>query len=486
MRKSVSSVPQRATSFPSKNKRVYHESRKSKPRVSFSILPPTRITFESDSDSSDGEVLRNVSFNSRVSQFLTEKDRQRSLKYHQGSATMMTDTTQKVNEFDRANEMLMDIIEEIEADNISVDGFLRDAIALNLITVENARNVLDDFELENKSEKDLNNNFSSSNPVDNLAKSVFEQSITPTNKLLDLLSTLKNKDLTKCCKYTLGKLCQLTSFEDYEAVQKLAQKQFSHTVLSRTQSDEDSITSEIPDDSSFTDPAGISCSSSDTFDDSSGLGSEIDFYNDTKLNSTLQFKQNENYKTSAAAVKQALPTLIEGGVLKPIQVWGIIGSKDNEELLKKFSYEISLSLKTSRISVSPKQKPRKNNSSQRNYAGPSRECDETIAADLGYCSYHSELDSPTSVEMPHGKNTDSCNVIKKRPFTITSARSNSLKFNLRSSMPVVNQNHWRIGRRSSENDSLTCKGKCLSCVGYHVSGYNYTQGHELIRCLYSR
>lgn len=455
----MSTVLQRKTSLPSKRTGGRKEARKVIPRVSFSLLPPIQITFfESDSDSSDEWEIRKATFNSRVSQFFYENDRERcSLKYHQCMSNQettvgATDTPENVNELDCANEMLMDIMEEIEADNISVDGCLRDAITLNLINLQDARNVLDDFDVEIA--KDVNNNFSSSKSVGDMKENDYEQSDTPTDKLIDLLSTFKTADLTKCCRHTLGKLCQLTSFEDYETVQK----QFSHTLISRITSDEDSTTSEILDDSSVTDPTEISSSSTDTLDDSSGIGSEIDFQCGTNLNSTLEPKQNANRNSTIAAVKQALPALIDGGVLKPIQVWGIIGSKDDEELLNRFSKEISVSLKISSPNINSSQK---NPFQQRNYA--CRGHDEAAIADLGYCSYQSELDSPTSSEthLSAGKNMDSNNVIKTRPFTITSARSSSLKLNVRSSISVVNQNHRRMGRRSSEIDSFTCKGKCL-------------------------
>lgn len=479
MRRHGISTACRTYSLPGRGKAAYgfKKSRKLKPRVSFSTLPPAKIEFESETESSENQASKITTFNARVAQFLNEKDKQRSIKYDQcvnGKEREIPQRTENeaevINNLDSVNELLMDIIEEIEAENITVEDCLRDAISMKVIDVTEAKTVLVDFEMKStKTEIDNNNNNSIKRNVIDTKPVSADADLCDSNqksveKLLDLLSTLKTVDLSKCCKYTLGKLCQLTSYEDYENVQKRAansrnQNQSQNTIDGRIPSDEDSTTSEFPEESSYTDASCLSSSSSDNFEESSGLGSENEFQNGPNFQRTNSKQKDPS--ASAASVKQALPTLIDEGVLKPRQVWGIMGSKDSEELLRRFISELSFSLRNKQIRETENDHDFGNNFWINQFIP--EDCDSSVFSDLGYCSLPSDRDSPTSDNGHTSLNRANAfhkfgKATKSRPFTITSARSRQAKFAFKTSTPTKLYRSEQERNFSSEGDTpLTCK-----------------------------
>ncbi|XP_076815800.1 uncharacterized protein LOC143461800 isoform X2 [Clavelina lepadiformis] len=121
-----------------------------------------------------------------------------------------------VNEIDQINELLMDILEEIEAENISLNRCLYDLVKVNLLSDKLASTVSPTYEESCRKYKETGD------------KEVLENQLPETDrercveKLLDVLTNLGLETLSKCRNCILGRLCQLSTYEDYETAQKAA------------------------------------------------------------------------------------------------------------------------------------------------------------------------------------------------------------------------------------------------------------------------
>nr|XP_039256768.1 uncharacterized protein LOC120333414 [Styela clava] len=344
----------RAKSLPA-DPRIRNKERKLKGRVSFSSRPPIKIEFDSDATEYNASPIpKEQLFTYKCEQFRNEKKESRC--YTKNKDHLLVEIPKKVerdcsNDLDSVNEMLMDILEEIEVENITIEDCLRDAVYLQILEEEDAKDVIPTFTVEKYNftyENDNNNNNKASINSDKES-----ENSTQIDKLLDIFSALPTKDLAKCCKYTLGKLCQLTSYEDYEHIQKIA----ASVCESFRDSPVPSIVSEIShersrnwsndsyDGSFFTDSSNdtnyLSSGSSENFEYLSSE-SERDFKIDAKC---LEIPNEHSVNT----VKDILPVLVEEGILQPRQVWGILELPDQNEMLKRLIKEMSNSTGSAKL-----------------------------------------------------------------------------------------------------------------------------------------
>ena len=196
-------------------------------RVSFSALPPIEYHISdkpSPAESSVSEVSKDISATqtSEISKLAAEvEDSGSSAPFSTSSATsqgelknldgISIDSSLKpLNEADRANELLFDILEEIEADNISLIRCLDDLVSSELLNRDMAVMIYPNY----KNLQPPNSNGAESVPPD--------ESRDIIDRLLDVLTNLKLEVLEKCHKLILGKLCQLSSPKDFEKTQRKA------------------------------------------------------------------------------------------------------------------------------------------------------------------------------------------------------------------------------------------------------------------------
>ncbi|XP_078491487.1 uncharacterized protein LOC100180752 [Ciona intestinalis] len=241
------------------------------------------------------------------------------------------------NEIDQINELLMDILEEIEAENISLNRCLADLVTEKLLTQEMANSVTPTYS-EN------------SDCVENdLSEADRERAV---EKLLDVLTNLGLITLTKCRNLILGRLCQLSSYEAFENAQKAAAALKVDNDV--TDDVSNSIFVEAPSAEKLKPTAsGRNPSSEDS--ELSATESDEDFHglrhklgrhhNDVTADAIKEVDEEGQDGSDPVApsleekdVKSVLPLLIDNSAIEPKNVWSILSSESETEQKQKLKF----------------------------------------------------------------------------------------------------------------------------------------------------
>nr|CAB3262599.1 uncharacterized protein LOC100180752 [Phallusia mammillata] len=347
-------------------------SKKKGARVSFSQLPPVEIELEpqnSDWDSKSNSHSTNVTSlvtDSVVT--LTVKSEPVVQEQTPTKPVIVTKKTKKkpvnhsINEIDQINELLMDILEEIEADNISLNHCLDNLVRDGLMSEDVALSVSPNFvEFQTRS--------ASPTLVDEYQSDVEKE--RGVEKLLDVLTNLGLEKLQRCRNCVLGRLCQLARYEDFESAQKAAAAASdSSPELSASRK-----TYEKPEIVNFpvvnSPPRALTTGRVPSTEDSelSATESDDDFYslrhqigrqrhdvitnptieeedddNDFSVETNKRLDQNHNVlgPREIVDVKAAMPTLIDNCVIAPRHAWLILGAGDEHDQKAKLKQFLRL------------------------------------------------------------------------------------------------------------------------------------------------
>ena len=219
-------------------------SRTKRHRVSFSDLPPVEFPVsreEIDLLGCSEEIFpleKSTTDSSMQSpgdkDALSEEDPEENTTFSQPpeeNSSLNGEQTTLLNEGDRANECLVDILEEIEAENILLSHCLVSWVEAGLLSHEAARYVSVDYKSKQPQFEPLEGEIK--------AKCI--------KKLVDVLMDLNLEKLSKCRNLVLNKLCQLSSREEYEIAQKAAANKKDH-VKNGCQGNSSRTGFELPED----------------------------------------------------------------------------------------------------------------------------------------------------------------------------------------------------------------------------------------------
>jgi len=259
--------------------------------------------------------------------------------------------TARVNEVDQINELLMDILEEIEGESISLDQCLFDLVTENLLSLNTARSVSLNFD---KFYRCSCVGHLSDYSCDDVSNEEHERAV---EKLLDVLTNLGLAKLLKCRNCIWGRLCQLASYKDFQTAQNAAMTahETSKTVENLRGT---SNALSVKDETSIPISTGP-CLPSGEESELSATESDDDFYlrqlrrhhSDAMKTSIKDVDENEEgiYRECECQkiddselqgkvnleAKSIIPLLIEHGAIEPRQAWLILRANSKWEQLVK-------------------------------------------------------------------------------------------------------------------------------------------------------
>ena len=296
-------------------------------RVSFSDSPPVEIPPETFSDP-PRSVHEKINKPSSQIKDLTEVDRHNKTestdttsvalpvlgieKWDSESSVFSSNT---LNTADYANELLVDILEEIEADNISLSNCLKEMVEAEMISHDMALLVNPNY---------LHKSFEQSNRGTQLDFQDDAQDCF--GRLVDVLTNLDWKTLRKCHKLILRKLCRLSSKENYDSLQ-LAAKLNDSSLWG-----EDAIDSKLHKQQNHDKKRNISLSDHVTSEIVKASG------HPTASDEPKTSARDPLSASNSCDTKQLLSKLTDEKILAARQVWGILGAEENFEqttLLRK-------------------------------------------------------------------------------------------------------------------------------------------------------